>query len=386
MKRLSEAAILRDKFVPQQASMKPKKLSEAAILRDKFVPQHLKVINLSQVQARWVLCNDGILNADGSPNDMNMDPIIARMAENFIPRVPCICGGTPGSAPFHGPAYYSPLPVHRVPPDFVYALREVNNNNMNRHFPQADLDETTSIQEYSTTFRNALRVENEERMNLYEKYSLFKWPLRRLQKRENVASIHVEGISDARPSLQEGDIVLLRPIRHVFQLRPRWNGTMDAQPYAVEIESRVINIVRGKGNVPDQVIISWELSPEQRDELKDHAWIREYNIRFIPNSSAVEKCLTALDWLENLSEFQQEGLKDILFPVSAPVVKALTAEQRQVSPGASTANSDIGKPLNELQSSFVRMVRARTLDPSFEMTRPPMILTGPAGTGKVRMA
>ena len=161
---------------------------------------------------------------------------------------------------------------------------------------------------------------------------------------------------------------------------------MDAQPYAVEIESRVINIVRGKGNVPDQVIISWELSPEQRDELKDHAWIREYNIRFIPNSSAVEKCLTALDWLENLSEFQQEGLKDILFPVSAPVVKALTAEQRQVSPGASTANSDIGKPLNELQSSFVRMVRARTLDPSFEMTRPPMILTGPAGTGKVRMA
>lgn len=47
-------------------------------------------------------------------------------------------------------------------------------------------------------------------------------------------------------------------------------------------------------------------------------------------------------------------------------------------------NSDVMTPLNQAQSSFVRMIRARTLDPTFESTRPACILTGPAGTGKTK--
>ena len=43
-----------------------------------------------------------------------MDLILAQMAENFIPRVPCMCGS--GVQPMHGPYYYAPFPVHRVPP------------------------------------------------------------------------------------------------------------------------------------------------------------------------------------------------------------------------------------------------------------------------------
>jgi len=225
---------------------------------------------------------------------------------------------------------------------------------------------------------------------MYEKYSLRKWPLRRFNP--NRAIIYLEGISDARPTLQVGDIVLLRPIQPLVALMPNRYGTMVAEQYAIEIETRITNLVRGKAGQPDQVILSWALTLEQRDALKDHAWVREYSIRFIPASTMIDRCLTALDWLENLSVFQQNALQDILFPVNAPIVKPLPVEQRQVHRGVPTSAdyssqtdiSDIGKPLNQLQSSFIRMVRARTQDPSFEMTRPPMILTGPAGTGKTK--
>ena len=101
-----------------------------------------------------------------------------------------------------------------------------------------------------------------------------------------------------------------------------------------------------------------------------------WNIAMVINRS-----LTSLDWLEGLSMLGKRTLQAILFPVTAPVVAPLTPKQQIISCGAPTEVdiSDISKPLNELQSSFVRMVRARTLDPSFETTRPPMILTGPAG-------
>ena len=264
-----------------------------------------------------------------------------------------------------------------------------HNAHEKHNFTQADLDETTSIKEYSSTFRGALRSENEERMRMYEKYSLLGWPLRRLDARKAV--IHIRGICDARPSLQVGDIVLLRPIQPLVALMPmpnRWGmGTMEAHPYTIEIESRILHIIRGKGDKADRIIISWALNLEERDALKDHSFVREYSIRFFPSSAIIDRCLTALNWLENLT-VEHEALGDILFPVTAPIVKPLTAEQRQVFPGVPTSAdyssqidvSDIGKPLNQLQASFVRMVRARTQDPSFDKTRPPMILTGPGTT------
>ena len=110
---LPPTLILQSEITMKKSKMKNKnnRLTGTAVLRDKFVPQHLKAINLAPVATRWVLCN-GSFNADGSPNDM--EPVIAKMAENFIPRVPCMCGETP--EPIHGPYYYLPSPVHRVPP------------------------------------------------------------------------------------------------------------------------------------------------------------------------------------------------------------------------------------------------------------------------------
>ena len=300
--------------------------------------------------------------------------------------------------------------------DYHFALRD---NGQSKPFNQADLDETTSITEYASTFRDAIRLEHEEKMRLYEKYSLYKWPLKRFAKDADKASIYVEGIADARLGIQVGDIVLLRPIQPLVMWVPHFGRSgVQAQQYTIEIESRVMTIQKGKGksilhsvsrccaadlslilcdhapigSAPDLLVIEWNLTEAQQQELRDHGWVREYTIRFIPNGSTIDRSLTSLDWLQNLTEFQQQAMKEILFPINAPIVKPLTPEQRKVYVGvpkdsgysSQQDNGDIGKPLNELQSSFVRMVRARTLDPSFLVTRPPVILTGPAGTGKTK--
>lgn len=384
---------------------KMKRLTDRSILRDKFVPVALSAINVAPVAARWVVCHEGGPDGADDSSPIDMDRVIAGMAQNFIPRVQCTCSGDRRgfTEPIHCPSHYLPFPVHRIPPDFSFALRDKSDRPIwNRNFDHADLDETTSIDEYASTFRGALRLEHEEKMDMYEKYTLFRHGLH--QVGENKASLHVDGISDARPALKISDIVLLRPVQPLFTLASdTWSGVVRAQQYMIEVESRILHIIRGKGGRPDQVIISWDLSLEQRDALKDHIWVRQYAVRFIPNPLHTERCLTALDWLEDSSLASQktsstgsglkvETMKGILFPVEAPIVKPLTAEQRQVHRGVPTAAhyssqmdvNDIGKPLNELQQSFVRMVRARTLDPSYTTTRPPMILTGPAGTGKTK--
>jgi len=93
--------------------------------------------------------------------------------------------------------------------------------------------------------------------------------------------------------------------------------------------------------------------------------------------------MTALNWLEGLNENQQSLVQGVLFPVSAPVVSPLKFEQRQLLFGSDLpsnvrGNCELNEPLNEKQSDFVRMARARMLDAS-NVVRPPIILTGPAG-------
>lgn len=61
---------------------------------------------------------------------------------------------------------------------------------------------------------------------------------------------------------------------------------------------------------------------------------------------------------------------DMLFPNDAPVLHAATNFKYD--------------DLNEKQATFVNMVRLRTAYPSVDSIRPPMLLTGPAGTGKTK--
>jgi hypothetical protein len=270
------------------------------------------------------------------------------------------------------------MPTHTVPPDLTFALREDASTAAERPYFAADLDETTSIAEYASTFRSALRSEHEELMRLYEKYSLMHWQLSRFN--DKCAVIHYVGICDARPSLQISDIVLLRPKKPVAGQTMDHFGRLVPAPFTIEIETRILSIVRGYRNQADQIIIDWDLTPQQVQALNDPSWERRYTMRFIPASTVLERSLTALDWLEQSSLVQRNELETLFFPLSAPVVKPLTRAQMRTMD-----NSDgIDRQLNELQSSFVRLVRARTLDPSFGSIRPPMILTGPAGTGKTK--
>ena len=268
---------------------KKEKISSRSILQDNFIPAHLKQIIRANVSERWVLCNnDGVRIDDALSNPRNMEPVIEKMAENFIPKVSCYCSA---DGLVHGPAYYKPNNSHVVPPDLMFALKEeyAASSNQKKWVPYiADLDETTSLAEYSLTFRSALRAEHEELMRLFEKYTQF--GVRLLIKKRlvgdtapRVAHIKLQGISDARPSLVVGDVVLLRPMQPLLAVfRNQWGQPTQSQ-YNIEIESRIVSIVRGKRQEPDTITINWDLSIQQEEALRDHTFLREYAIRFIPS-------------------------------------------------------------------------------------------------------
>ena len=361
------------------------------------------------IQDRWK-CDIGWIERANNPNHnrFNQDTCIINLSKNFIPAVPCSCGKDPLKPPPHSEFLYMPTLSHTVAPNFQFALLD---NPMLRAAQSktekiglVDLDETSSVTEYITVFKEALRYEYEEHLRLYESFSLYHVQLQPMEECSHpvipgpesdqlkhavvhkTARIVIDGIADARPTLQIGDIVLLRPICA--------NNTA-----FLEIESRVIRVVRGQTNKfmsarqktdsnagKDSVIITWGLNHKQISLLGlkhspvGNKFLRtneiKFNIRFIPSAVPLERCLTALDWLDNVSKQSPQSLNGVLFPVKAPVVKPLSAHQvNQLRQD----DSDRDKPLNELQLSFVKMVGARTRDPEYNVVRPPMILTGPAG-------
>lgn len=349
----------------QPRELKP--LSDTSILRDKYVPQYLKELNRHPTARRWDVSKE-----------RNMDQVIAMLAKDFIPAVPCTCGGSG----LNGHTVYTPNPQHQINPNLRFALQQSSILDISPSHV-ADLDETDSIQEYVNAFRYTVKLEYEEYMRLYEHYSLYKHKLKPMTN--STARIFIHGIMDARPSLSISDIVLLRPLQPI--MIPIYNhGRPTFVPHTLEIQSRILGLVRGRNDEADSVVISWELDSEQKVMLSDDFFFREYNIRFIPNVSFPQTCNTAFDWLQSgLSKSQQQNVKDLLFPVVAPMVKALSYDQISCELSGLSGdfrNSDVIKPLNQAQTSFLQMIRARTLDPTFESIRPACILTGPAGTGK----
>jgi Cdc6-like AAA superfamily ATPase len=68
----------------------------------------------------------------------------------------------------------------------------------------------------------------------------------------------------------------------------------------------------------------------------------------------------------------------LLFPDQAP--RLLSLEVNNIDNKSCGATAD----LNEKQSAFCQMVLARTQSPATDQVRGPMVLTGPAGTGKTK--
>ncbi|KAL7516520.1 LOW QUALITY PROTEIN: hypothetical protein ACHAWX_001531, partial [Stephanocyclus meneghinianus] len=356
-----------------------------------IIPQHKRALNLVPVHEHWK-CDSNWIDAaeDGNKNaqsSYDMDEVIVSLARNFIPAVLCTCNQNHNSSPLHGAALYVPTLPHIVNPNYQFALIKQNpmyEVSKQQNAPDiVDLDETSSTVEYSKSFEHALKIEYEEHLKLYEQFSLYDVRIDPVDKRflpglgfvTKVAKISMNGFADARPTLQIGDIVLLRP-------RLRGPSVSHHMTYsALEIESRILGVIRSKRDEKDQILFTWGLNHHQTAVMGNAPWETYFNVRFVPSASSLERCLTALDWIKNVSIHHPQALNDVLFPLEAPKVKSLKGQQ---SIRLKHDASDTDTQLNELQSSFVRMVRARTLDSEYTHVRPPMILTGPAGTGKTK--
>ena len=94
-----------------------------------------------------------------------------------------------------------------------------------------------------------------------------------------------------------------------------------------------------------------------------------YNIRILPSGKPYRNCLTALDWVDTIPS---SIMVPLLFPNKAPSLSAHVI-------AASEADATLNMELNHEQASFVRTALARSLEPSMDAIRGPLILTGPAG-------
>jgi hypothetical protein len=208
---------------------------------------------------------------------------------------------------------------------------------------------------------------------------------------DNVANWRVPGIADAGPSIQPGDLCLIRPmvplslpLPHRQKSKPYKKLWSEAIHY-VEIQATVVSVQRGLGVTPnaagvitpDSVTTTWLDKATQKDFHMTHR-TKQYNVRFIPSSKHYSRCQTALDWCASLPP---DMAMSLLFPNKAPL---LPTSQTAVHLEDTSLCNDKDS-LNLAQLQFVDMVLRRSQHVHApDNIRPPMILTGPAGTGKTK--
>jgi len=222
-----------------------KPLDASAVLGEQFVPASQKTIFLRHIDERWNACRGPHV----------MEKLIEMLADEMIPRTPGISKDL-----------FRPPACHEVQPDYALITRPVVSRG------KADLDETSSISEYVSTFRSALMEEHKAKWKAYEAYTIYSAIMMTFDpKRPHAVSIAMRGIADALPGLSAGDIVLIRPIdpvmayvRHVYP-----NGVVGnvRRPSHIEIESRVLSINRGRRGALDTVTLDWCLGAEEAKAL-----------------------------------------------------------------------------------------------------------------------
>jgi hypothetical protein len=265
---------------------------------------------------------------------------------------------------------------------------------------------------YVQTFRELVHLEYEETHKLFERYSQYevKITVDSFQNRkrnpnvsgkvDGVARFRVPGIADGRPPISPGDLVFIRPhnlIRNPYQLQsfypppsssnafPPVLPVPEAQnmPYhRAEIRSAVISVTRSKfvEDVElrkDLVVVSWGVDALLTSALTSNSQSNLFTVRFVPSTITYERSLTALGWLESL---HPNIAREMLFPTEVPKLP--------VRPAVIESNDACDcleleyMQLNENQTKFVQMMVTRTSHPINKTIRPPLILTGPAGTGE----
>jgi helicase MOV-10 len=348
-------------------------LDATSVLADRYVPQHLRAINHQNITTPMVAVKLPSLDPEA-------------LMPSLVPPIPtCYCKEK---------HEHTKHPVRTIPPELRFALLPTNSLpqllSIKEEKKQAELainhvDGISVLSGYFTTFEKLLQEERAKVLILYERYSQFNVPVTTYHGRSRdstprgspnspalTASCSIRGIADARPALQTGDHVLFRPMRSLSlpDLCNPMSQYWGPPHHTVEIDAQVRNVKRNTGtkkeSIHDVVATTWlDINTDQT--IKASYPAQSYNIRFIPSTKLFERCLTALDWLSTLPP---KLAMDMLFPNDAPVLHARTNFKYD--------------DLNEKQATFVNMVRLRTAYPNVDIIRPPMLLTGPAGTGKTK--
>jgi hypothetical protein len=387
------------------------RLDATSLLRREFVPQHLLAINSLPISATVPTKPAPSLELQtqqvfyGLLGSGNFDTVKPDTASTFSY---CSC---PGQACQHHP---QPTNVEN---EKSFVAQQIGHRKSTA-IPMVDV--ASSRSEYVAIFRELLQVEYEMTRQLYETYQQFQAKIEPVQskmaKREGrtglgsgVACLKIAGLADARPPLQPGDLVLIRPHQGIHlqafpnaeinlvpfpqrHLSTFSNGAINPSPYPnpygysvpsigmVEIHGRVLSITRGKQTkkkkeiVKDVILISWVVDPIFGAKLRCFPC----TVRFIPSTKFHERCLTALQWLT--SSISENAARDLLFPSKSPELPPMMGNGRDEC----SLEEFEDEKLNKNQTRFVQMVLTRTASPSTEGVRPPMILTGPAGTGKTK--
>lgn len=299
--------------------------------------------------------------------------------------------------------------------------------------PVPSVESIDNLEDYCNTFRKLVQVERNHLLLLYERYSQYDCEvnIHDVQNgygavQHNILSANIKGIADASPPIQIGDFMSIRSLRLFLlpaepSLLPHHNihgssPPVNTPPVAwryVEVRSMITSVQRTPGTIQalwlDAPWSNWlqHLYPSssfsngrptdpktssvgkdsKNDSSKDGppTCPFQFNLRFHPSIKHHVACLSALKWLSNQSS---PHVMPLLFPTSEPILprnEKLDPTIGSSSPlqdAATTATTEGTNALNLSQMDFCRILMKRTQQPEYLQTRGPLILTGPAGTGK----
>lgn len=338
--------------------LKLTKFRDRAVMAPTFTPQHLKQVNMMPVSY--------VIHAAEPPN-MSQD-MLQFFTNSVVTPPRCFCKIKHNmKAP-----WVDESPAYSIDPHF--ALKEWTHKRPKPH-EVPNLEKADGKKAYLDGLERLLKAEFEKKLLLYERYSQYRITIQTDEtlSAKNMVILNIPGIHSARPPLEPGDVVLLRPLAITNLIKKIYPVLSKQTPgYYVEIHAQVVRTIRGTFDkktgsmTSDKVVITWCAHRFR------HAFSStEFTVRFLPSTKDLQRCFFAIHWMRQIDPLVA---KELLYPTETPKL-----------PGNFRPSRDFIDPsLNEKQMKFVNMVLTRTRHPSRQKVRPPMILTGPAGTGKTR--
>jgi hypothetical protein len=284
----------------------------------------------------------------------------------LVPFLGCTCAD-----PLHD--HSGEHPPHRrvILPDLHFAIQDRIDRVQSPVQSQekvARVDDITSMEQYCTIFESLLTQERKEVLRQFERYTQFNH-VASFKGTGSASSCHIviQGLSDAKPQVQAGDILLLQPcIAMTWPIDMRRPKIKTPPVQILRVFCLVTNVERNY-KIGDIVHANW-LDTETAKVFQENLRVQRFHVRLVPSPESYIRCLTALDWLKQTIP----SAMDLFFPTTAPVLA-----MKQDLPHKLKWND----ALNYNQNEFLQMVMTRTTCPETKSFRGPMVLTGPAGTG-----